>query len=310
MCNFKYVLIFLILTVTQARVSSDEIENPINLGSNEFHYYISACGFFQDEAPYLKEWIEYHILLGCQHFYLYNNDSTDNYMEVLEPYMKKGIVDLFQWPSSVKGGYWKDDQIRAYNHCIKVCSGITDWLVIIDIDEFIVPIVEPDLVAFLKNYDNSPTVGGIQINWQLFGTSNLKKISKNKLLIESLIMKAPSNYDSADLPNNTIFKSIVRPHAVDKFEQHHGTYKEGFSAIPSGSTSYFQPINIDQIQVNHYWTRAEDFFYDVKIGRRLRFKPKRYYAIMLNKLIELNIVEDTTILKYVPKLKERMNNQN
>ena len=44
-------------------------------------YNVSACAIFQNEAPYLKEWIEYHRLIGVEHFYLYNNGSTDNYDE-------------------------------------------------------------------------------------------------------------------------------------------------------------------------------------------------------------------------------------
>ena len=36
-------------------------------------YYCSICAIFRDEGTYLKEWIEYHRIIGIDHFYLYNN---------------------------------------------------------------------------------------------------------------------------------------------------------------------------------------------------------------------------------------------
>ena len=41
-------------------------------------YYSSICAIFKDEARFLREWLEYHRLIGIEHFYLYNNFSTDD----------------------------------------------------------------------------------------------------------------------------------------------------------------------------------------------------------------------------------------
>jgi hypothetical protein len=54
---------------------------------------MSVVTMFKDEAKWMKEWIEYNRLLGFEHFYMYNNDSTDNYEEVLEPYIKKELLN-------------------------------------------------------------------------------------------------------------------------------------------------------------------------------------------------------------------------
>ena len=63
-----------------------------------------------------------------QHFYMYNNFSDDNYMEVLEPYIQEGIVDLIDWP--VKQG-----QISAYKDCYDKHRKDAKWIGFIDIDE-------------------------------------------------------------------------------------------------------------------------------------------------------------------------------
>ena len=60
-------------------------------------YKVAICAIFKNEALYLKEWIEYHKIVGVEHFYLYNNNSEDNYEAILAPYIQDGTVTLTQW---------------------------------------------------------------------------------------------------------------------------------------------------------------------------------------------------------------------
>ncbi len=79
---------------------------------------------------FLREWIEFHILVGVEHFYLYNNFSEDNYLEVLQPYIESGIVTLTDWP--IESG-----QLSAYLDCFKRHKNHTVWKAYINPDEFI-----------------------------------------------------------------------------------------------------------------------------------------------------------------------------
>ncbi len=73
----------------------------------------AVCAMFQNEAPYLKEWIDYHHnVLGATYFYLYNNESQDNYEEVLAPYIEKGLVELIEWEYSLKNFVCVDLPLR------------------------------------------------------------------------------------------------------------------------------------------------------------------------------------------------------
>ena len=65
---------------------------------NLFLYDLAVTAILKDEGHYLKEWLDYHLLAGVDHFYLYNNDSTDNQAEVAAPYVKAGLVDYFFLP--------------------------------------------------------------------------------------------------------------------------------------------------------------------------------------------------------------------
>jgi len=51
-----------------------------------YQYDLALCTCFQSEAPYLKEWIEFHKLQGVQHFYLFDNLSEDRPENVLSEY--------------------------------------------------------------------------------------------------------------------------------------------------------------------------------------------------------------------------------
>ena len=51
----------------------------------EKKYNVSICAIFKNEAPYLREWIEFNHLVGIEHFYMYNNNSEDDYLVVLKP---------------------------------------------------------------------------------------------------------------------------------------------------------------------------------------------------------------------------------
>ena len=94
--------------------------------SSEYKYKFAICSMFKNEAKFLKEWIEFHRLIGAEHFYLYNNESTDNYLEVLKPYIDKNIVELIDWESTeehaifgIDNNLWVPYQIGAFTDCIK-----------------------------------------------------------------------------------------------------------------------------------------------------------------------------------------------
>lgn len=306
----KFLCLFICLCTS---LFSEAFRPPKN-----YRHYLSVCAVFRDEAPFLKEWIEYHLLVGVDHFYLFNNESVDEYLEVLQPYIKKGVVNLFNWPSRVKNGEWQTDQDRAYSYCLRYCKNSTFWLAVIDLDEFIVPVENTTVREFLSQFDQNPSIGTIRVNWQLYGTSNLSCIPSDSLLIESLTLKAPWDYH-AKLHSNTHVKSISRPQAMTKCSIHVAELKKGYQCLPSNlykdpftkKDQSRQTVQIDKIRINHYWTRAEDFFYAVKMPRLRRWlKPQvadgNVDKACLEIADELNQVEDRIMDRFVPQLRERM----
>lgn len=58
----------------------------------EYKNKLSFVAIVKNEAPYIIEWIEFHKLVGVDKFYIYDNESSDNLKELLQPYIKSGIV--------------------------------------------------------------------------------------------------------------------------------------------------------------------------------------------------------------------------
>ena len=269
---------------------------PIGLFSKE-KYKLSVCAIFQNESEYLKEWIDYHRKVGVDHFYLYNNNSTDDYKKVLEPYIKKRIVELYEWPSVQEENDWSNFsfniQPKVYNDALKRSKSKSKWLAIIDTDEFIVPVCEKNIVDVLEKHYG--WVSGLCVNWQCYGTSYVKKVLPGEML-KKLILKMREDH-----PRNIYYKSIVRPsHVLQNPNPHYCIYLEGYCHV---NTNY-EPIvientgiYIDKIRINHYWTRDEWFLENVKIPRYEKWGISA--DAIRNSVEEMNQIEDGIIIQYL-----------
>lgn len=99
---------------------------------NLFLHDLAVVTILKNEGPYLKEWLDYHLLAGVDHFYLYDNESTDNQTEVVKPYVEAGLVDYFSMPG-------ESMQFAAYNDAIKRFKFHCRYMAFIDADEFVYP---------------------------------------------------------------------------------------------------------------------------------------------------------------------------
>lgn len=226
---------------------------------------LGICAIFQDEAPYMDEWIAHHLRVGVQHFWLYNNNSIDNYKEILKPYIQEGVVDLIEFPSlHMDNDFINFTQVvqpSVYNDCLGRARCYTRWLAIIDLDEFLVPICCPTIPELLNNHFNNAS--GVAVNWQCYGTSHL---SKCKSLLKDLIFKM-----RWDHVHNRHYKSIVRPDRVSTNDNpHYCLYKQGFHHVNAEGKRFSVEnpgVYIDKIRINHYWTRDEWYLQNVKVPR-------------------------------------------
>jgi len=135
---------------------------------------LAMGSIMRNEAPYLKEWIEFHLARGFEKFYIADNDSTDDSLNILGLYVTKGIVELVPFQNN--------NQVTTYNEILKFAKGDrVDWLLLTDIDVFIFPREKGDsLVNLLSDYHNS--VGAVGVNILNFDHNGHEKMEELPLI--------------------------------------------------------------------------------------------------------------------------------
>jgi len=98
---------------------------------------IGDCG--RGLALCAVEWLEWHRMLGIDQFYIYNNGSDDDTLEILRPYVDIGVVTLVDWPVYLGGPDNNRAQRGQINHAIVAFGHEVESLSLIDWDEFILP---------------------------------------------------------------------------------------------------------------------------------------------------------------------------
>ncbi len=267
----------------------------------KYEHELAVCAIFKNEAPYLKEWIDYHHdVLGASRFYLYNNDSSDGYMEVLSPYIERGLVELIDWESTDAHAFdvdaickypWDRYQIGAYTDCCQNRAlGAVRWLAVHDIDEFVVPpggvesfkrmlrrASRPSMKKFLKNpFHFVRPIGCLKFHWLLFGTSGVWDLEENQSLTDTLVLRAREGYSS-----HLDTKCIYRPEAVETCLIHNAYLKK--------REYRSQHIPYSLCRIHHYFTGPEKRFIEKRKPSTERFEQvsKDFNAVKDRTLIEL-----------------------
>ncbi len=259
---------------------------------NNQNVKLSVCAIMKDEASYLEEWLEFHKIIGVEKFYLYNNNSTDNTLEIIQPYIESGEVICHDWP-------FRPGQMGAYEHCLQSYGKESEWMAFIDLDEFLFPSEEDDLKIILDDFKDYPAV---VVNWLTFGSSgHLKK--PEGLQIENFTKRAKT-----DFANNYHVKSIVRPDQTLKPRNpHYCQYIEG-SAVTENKQpvpdSFSKTVSVKRLRINHYTTRSkEEFDNKTKRGRADTAQARNPG---LFKAQDRNDIEDLTIQRFLPQLRKAL----
>ena len=283
-------------------------------------YKISIGAIFKCETPFLLEWIEYHRIIGVEHFFLYcDDDDPIEAKTLLQPYVDTGIVTWELWHTFKKKII---QQVPVYDDMLKKYGHLTEWLAIIDIDEFILLLEDKSLSEFLINYEQNH-IGGIGIHSVHYGSSDL--IERPELQIEGFVRRSKTIFK-----RTRTYKSIIRPDKVRKtYSSHLFAYKKNFIAVnellkpmPSYNCvrdrtgkKLWKPKEKDisclKIRINHYILRCFNDFWQFKAKRRHQGQIhaetnntyKEYWEVH-----NYNNITDTTIHKYIPKLRERLKN--
>ena len=263
-----------------------------NEDTTKFPHMLSITAIMKNEGPYLKEWLDFHILVGVEKFYLYDNESTDDTKEILKPYIDKGIVDYIYWPG-------KSQQQPAYTDTFNKHANDTKWMAIIDLDEFLVAKDYDNIVDYLKTLPKN--FAQLVIGWEQYGSSG--HIHKPKgLVVENFKYHAAKSWG---------VKSIVNPRLVYETLNPHTHEVAGFTIDENGKKlgridqTENRNITTHKIRVNHYVTKSYDEYISrMNQGSVSKMKIQDYRSVEKFKWYDRNEVYDDIMDKYVEKLKK------
>lgn len=244
----------------------------------------AICAVARNENDYLLEWIEYHLDMGFDKIFLYdnNNPSDDSVYTLLSSYISEQKVKIIDYRGR------KNFQLEAYNECYNNYGLSFDWIAFIDLDEFITfgPQAGTDNInSFLKEFASFDV---IEINWMVYN-DNGKILKEEGGVIERF--PKPANLSH---PINKHVKSIVRtnrtlafvrnPHCVDGDLR---IVDDSMNVILKSEP--FKEPSYKRLYIRHYNTKTLEEFILCKIHRGAADSEGNSWKYNLYLFYDLNI---------------------
>ena len=245
-----------------------------------YKYTISVCLCIKNEAKYMAEFIEHYINQGVDHIYIINNNSDDNIDEVINQSVYSSHITLI---TDNRNMNILTSNSSAFGHktlldetLYELAKQETEWLILIDADEFMYGKNGYTIKTYLETVDKS--VGCIYVIWNIV---NPNKDVDNKLLTDFSYKNNIKrlNYDSIHqlswrIKNaNDFGKSIIRTSMLiddRKFWLHKNTvsgetitnYGVCTTHFDNGNNIEYSEANFKRVNItlNHYAIRnMEDY---------------------------------------------------
>ncbi len=233
-----------------------------------------VVAIIKNEAPYLKEWIDFHLARGVRQFYLADNGSNDRPESVLAPYIEAGQVYFHKTRKTDWSIRLQAVELNRLLRAIALAEGKHVWVAAIDVDEFLYETEGLKLSRFLQRFKGAE-IASISVNWLMFGTSGVKKLAPNRPMLAQLTKRA-----HVSLGEHKIVKPILYlANSLGFLEGPHYAFAKGEAKDIYSDESPFLPsdpqIKHAPLCINHYWYRDEAYYNAEKRAKRLAFGDER-----------------------------------
>jgi Glycosyl transferase family 2 len=266
--------------------------------------YLAACCIFKNELPYLREWVEYHRMVGIERFYMVSNDdSPDAARALLEPYIRRGEV-VFTGRS---GGAFAQFQTDIYLEVLQAAMGRTRWLAFLDADEFLLPVEAGGVPEVLAAHERH---AALAVNWACFGSSGL--LQAPPLQTAGFRMRLGDGHEE-----NRNYKSIVDPaRVVGVYSPHQFILAEPWELVDEFGGRVTHPWHNEnnpffgsRLRINHYRLRSAAEFAEKlarwQDGGHPEFRDPEAVRRYWERNDRCDVLDDT-IQRFVPELRRRL----
>jgi len=215
-----------------------------------FKYKLSIGAMFKNESHSIREWIRHYIHHGVEHFYLINDNSTDNFMDQIKEYIDLNLITLF----NVDEPYYLGRQRKLYNKHILPIVKETQWLLMIDLDEYVWSQLDINLVNVLKSCEH---LAQLQICETLFGSNG--HIIQPEFIVKSFTKRKINN-------KTGILKYLINnSYDFESLNIHHAEFVN--KELGQNKSKFMLLIDSDYFRMNHYRCQSQEFWNNVKCKR-------------------------------------------
>lgn len=210
----------------------------------------------RDEGPYLVEWVAYHRSLGIDDIVIVSNDLTDGSDALLRALADGGWV------------HWRDISgeplvrssigIRAYKHLWQhPVVQASEWLVDLDLDEFLVLHQEDSVQAFVEARADADLV---LLNWRNFGSDGRCRRALNSLVLDSFNQAVQARFVKA----NEV-KSVFRTVSVKGLSAHIPHMRPGAVRVRHADGQFLGGSRAEDVRGR--WYHTGDGYVDYRVAQ-------------------------------------------
>ena len=250
----------------------------INYSPEKYQHKLSIMAIFKNETMNLKIWLDHYLWQGVEHFYLIDNDSNDNPLNILQEYIDKGIVTYYFKPE-------KYQQPQHYRNVfdIEKLKEKTKWLCICDLDEFFFG-TEEKLVSAINEFNEYDV---IYTNSFFYGSDNL--------IVHPHDIRTSIIHRQEDIANG--IKYIFKTSCINDSSEIwiHWLVHSGSLQKKILSTETFDN---KKIRLNHYIVQSLEYYQNVKMTRGDVSVPQNEYIRTMkvfDDYIKNAIIRDDTL---------------
>ena len=279
---------------------------------------ICVCTLGKEENRYVREWVQHYEKYGVNKIYLYdNNDINGEHFEsVINDYIKKDFVQIFNWRGKTKLVY------KVMNDCYKMNYESYDWLIFYELDEFIHLANFTNIIKFLneKKFDRCKI---IYLNLLVHNDNN-QLYYENRSLFERFPKIVPKGIEK-NLQVKMIIKGGIKDLIIQTTAKAYLSIKEenlttcnGFGDLMSPNIFSTNITDYNLYYIDHFFCKStEEFINKLKRGDILQtgkelenyklqriiryFKYNKYSSEKINMIEKVLKINSSIIKKLINK---------
>ena len=272
---------------------------------------MKVCVFtiIKNEQEYLEEWIKYHLDLGVDHLFIFEDNGSESHKDITNKYPsdKVSLNSITILPIDKSHVHnWQESRQSIYNKeglwWIKNNYNY-DWCFAIDCDEYITLSNSGDTIQSVLNLYSE--YDAVIVQWQNYNANGhvYKPNYEEKGIIDTYTQKCDKSI------NDATWKSTKLTYKLSDFKKHYflGTHL-CYDFCKWCKTDYSKGLNkicYDNIYLRHYLTKSwEEYVWKLNVRGMFHVKHRNYDEFfemnkdMLDRKEELIQLANEIIKKY------------